>query len=67
MTIEYIMKSAIRAYRTKGTLIAWAFLKALGIAATPPMPEDGTMVSEGRYTELMECFENHGSPMDGRT
>lgn len=59
-------RSAAYWFRKKGTEMARAMLKALGIPYGERLPEIGTMVSEERYTEIMDCFENHGTPMDGR-
>ena len=65
VTIEYIAHAALRAYGTMGGPIAGATLRALGITAPPrrKLPK-GMMVSCESSTEIMECFENHGSPMD---
>lgn len=66
VTKEYIARAAMEAYRKKGTAIARAALKALGIKA-PPMsaPPEGTTVSYESYTEIRECFANNGSPLSG--
>lgn len=66
VTKEYIARAAMEAYRKKGTAIARAALKALGIKA-PPMsaPPEGTIVSYESYTEIRECFANHGTPLSG--
>lgn len=66
VTKEYIARAAMEVYRKKGTAIARATLKALGIKAPPrSAPPDGTTVSYESYTEIRECFSNHGSPMSG--
>lgn len=68
--IEYIASSAIRAWRELSTETARAALVALGIrpsdVAAQRMPAAGSVVSERRWRDLEECFENHESPMDGR-
>lgn len=66
VTKDYLAQAAMHAYRRKGTLMARAMLKALGIDVPPHMPAHGSVVSYESYTEIMECFANHGSPMDGR-
>lgn len=66
VTREYMARSARHWFRRKGTEMARAMLKALGIPYRERMPEIGTAVTEGRYAEIMECFENRGTPMDGR-
>lgn len=60
----YLALAAMNAYRIKGTAIARAMLKALGIDVPPRMPAYGSVVSCDSYTEIEECFANHGSPMD---
>lgn len=68
--IGYIANSAIRAWRELGTETARAALVALGIRpsniAAARMPAAGSVVSERRWRDLEECFENRESPMDGR-
>ncbi|WP_296012687.1 hypothetical protein [uncultured Adlercreutzia sp.] len=69
-SIEYIAASAIAAFRDTGSAMARAMLVALGIrpadVARERGPRVGEVVSASRYAELMECFENAESPMDGR-
>lgn len=68
--IGYIASSAIYAWRELGTETARAALVALGIrpsdVAAQRMPAAGSVVSERRWRDLEECFENRESPMDGR-
>lgn len=69
VTIEYIAWAAMEAYRLTGAAMARATLRALGIPAPPRrrLPK-GMVVSCEAYTEyaeVMECFENRESPMDG--
>lgn len=64
---DYLIRAAMNAYRAKGTLIARAMLIALGVKVPPRVPPAGTVVSYDSYTEIQECFANHGSPMDALT
>lgn len=66
VTREYIARAAMEAYRKKGTAIARATLKALGLKAPPvSAPSEGTIVSYESYTEIWECFKNGRSPLSG--
>lgn len=71
VTLEYIARSAARAFRRRGGQIARAALRALGIdprlvgCPARELPA-GTVVSAGAYGDMAECFENRESAMDGR-
>lgn len=61
----YIVNSALRAVTRRNNAVALAFLRALGVPVGVPVGSpDGE--PEWRDPEVMECFSNHGSPMDGR-
>lgn len=61
----YILNSALRASSRKNNVVALAFLRALGWSVGAPVGsvEDAF---EWRDPEVLACFANHGSPMDGR-
>ena len=61
----YILNSALRASTRKNNVVALAFLRALGWSIGAPV---GSVESaeDWRDSELLACFANHGSPMDGR-
>lgn len=66
---EYIAACAMAAWTEHGTAVSRAFLRALGVPVperahkhTPP-PRRRTRAPR---RDLMDCFENHGSPLDGR-
>lgn len=66
---EYIAACAMAVWTESGTAVSRAFLVALGVPVprraerhTPP-PRHRT---PGPRRDLMDCFENHGSPLDGR-
>lgn len=71
VTLEYIARSAARAFRRKGGRVALAALRALGIdprlvgCPARELPA-GTVVSAEAYADMAECFENRESAMDGR-
>lgn len=48
------------------TLMSRAMLRACGVAVPSQMPPDGVIVIADDYDGMLECFRNHGSPMDGR-
>ena len=60
-----ILNSALRAVNRKNNAVALAFLRALGWSVGAPMPvaEDAPEWSD---PDVLDCFANHGSPMDGR-
>ena len=63
--IAYIRR---RAWECRAHTVGRAFCKALGIDAGASMgrtPRRGKH-REPRRFEVMECFKNFGSPMDGR-
>lgn len=62
---SYILNSALRALHRANNAVAIAFLRALGWSVGAPVGsvEDAF---EWRDPELLACFANHGSPMDGR-
>lgn len=66
VTKEYMARSAKLWFRRKGTEMARAMLRALGIPYRERAPRIGASIAEDRYTEIMECFGNAESPMDGR-
>lgn len=66
VTREYMGASALRAWRRKRTLPAWAMLRALGIPAEYPAGRLWAAVPAERYDGLAECRANRESPMDGR-
>lgn len=65
VTREYMARSARRWFRRKGTEMARAMLRALGVRCEGPRIDAPRMTED--YTErgeIMECFENRESPMD---
>lgn len=62
---SYILNSALRASTRKNNVVALAFLRALGwqIGAPVGSVEDAP---EWDDPDMLACFANHGSPMDGR-
>lgn len=65
VTRSDILASALRAVRRANNAVALAFLRALGWPvgkSVEPAPDE----PEWRDPEVMACFANHGSPMDGR-
>ena len=66
VTREYMAGAALRAWRRKRTLPAWAMLKALGVSAEYPAGFLWAVVPAERYDGLAECMANRESPMDGR-
>lgn len=65
-TREYMARSAVLWFGRRGTEMARAMLRALGIPYRERAPRIGVPIAEDRYTEIMECFGNAESPMDGR-
>lgn len=61
----YILNSALRASTRKNNVVALAFLRALDWSIGEPV---GSVESAEEWSdpELLACFANHGSPMDGR-
>lgn len=61
----YILNSALRALHRANNAVALAFLRALGwpVGELVPNVEDAPEWSD---PEVLDCFANHGSPMDGR-
>ena len=63
---DYMLQSALRAYRRWRSLTSIAMLKALGhlvgvaVGDVEPDPE------ESCDPDIVWAFANHGSPMDGR-
>lgn len=53
---------------TSCTAMANAFRRALGVPAIWVRPKHTRplVVSRGTYDEMIQCFENYGSPMDGK-
>lgn len=62
---SYILNSALRALHRANNAVALAFLRALGWSVGEPVGnvEDAP---EWRDPDVLDCFANHGSPMDGR-
>lgn len=62
---SHILNSALRAVTRRNNVVALAFLRALGwpvgapVAAVEETPE-------WRDPDVLACFANRGSPMDGR-
>lgn len=61
----YILNSALRASTRKNNVVALAFLRALGMPVGEPI-DPAEDAAEWRDPEVLSCFANHGSPMDGR-
>lgn len=61
----HILNSALRASARKNNVVALAFLRALGVPVGVPC---GAVeeAPEWRDPDVLACFANHGSPMDGR-
>lgn len=67
MTRKELVALAIRAATRHDTSMAAAFRRALGVAA-PPGWEDRPKAAaweSGTPGDVLECFENRESPMDG--
>lgn len=62
VSIDYMIRAALR----KDNAISRAMLRACGIAIPHRLPAAGAIVCVDTYDDVMECFVNHGSPMDGR-
>lgn len=65
VSLGYMRKSALGAWRRWGTLTAWAMLRALGEDAPYPAAKVRVVPAE-RLDGLAECMANRESPMDGR-
>ena len=68
VTREYMARSARHWFRREGTALARAMLRALGLPHAGGGRNSRPSARRG-YTEaseIMECFENRGTPMDGR-
>lgn len=62
VTVEYMICSALRC----DTSMSRAMLRACGIPVPAKMLRVGAVVRVGACADVLECFRNHGSPMDGR-
>lgn len=62
VSLEYMIRAALR----KDTAVSRAMLRACGVAVPHRLPHVGSIVSAGVYDGVMACFENRGSPLDGR-
>ena len=62
ISIDYMIRAALR----KDTAMSRAMLRACGVAVPHRLPPAGSIVRIDKYDGVMECFANHGSPMDGR-
>ena len=60
--LDYMIRAALR----KDNAISRAMLRACGVAVPHRLPPAGCIVRVDAYDGAMECFANHGSPMDGR-
>lgn len=60
--IDYMIRAALR----KDNAISRAMLRACGIAVPHRRPPIGCIARVDEQTDIMVCFANHGSPMDGR-
>ena len=69
VTVEYITTAAIKEWTRRGTIIARAFLIAVGIPIPmrdkkhAPTPRANPSAHD---PDIIACFENRGSPMDGK-
>ena len=61
----YILNSALRASSRKNNVVALAFLRALGWSIGAPV---GSVEESPEWSDpdVLDCFANRGSPMDGR-
>ena len=66
VTRGYMARSAVLWFGRRGTEMARAMLRALGIPYRERAPRIGVPVAEDRYTEIMECFMNKVNPNDTR-
>lgn len=68
VSLGYMRRSAMGAWRRWGTLTAWAMLRALGEDAPYPAARVRVVPAErlGATDGLAECMANRESPMDGR-
>lgn len=62
VSIDHMIRAALR----KDNAISRAMLRACGVAVPHRLPPVGSIVRVDAYEGVMECFENHDSPMDGR-
>ena len=62
VSIDHMIRAALR----KDNAISRAMLRACGVAVPHRLPPVGSIVRVDAYDDVMECFANHGSPMDGR-
>lgn len=61
-----ILAIATRVWRTRGTAMAAAMLRALGVCpALVPSARRREKRPDGRYGSIRECMANRESPMDG--
>lgn len=62
---SYILNSALRASTRKNNVVALAFLRTLGWSIGAPV---GAVEESPEWSDhdVLDCFANHGSPMDGR-
>jgi hypothetical protein len=65
VTLDYIERSAMNAYRKKGNEMSRAFLEALGIYVVPSpiVLKPGGAFSE-KYGDIDFCFKNTESVLD---
>ncbi|WP_289637739.1 hypothetical protein [uncultured Adlercreutzia sp.] len=69
VTRDYMARSARHWFRREGTALARAMLRALGLPHAGGGRNSRRTSARRGYTEaseIMECFENRGTPMDGR-
>lgn len=65
MNIRRYVKSALKRF-TKNTAFRRAFAIAVGIKVEP-QPEVIVVMKPSPYKDIIDCFENQESPMDGRS
>ena len=61
----YILNSALRASTRKNNVVALSFLRALGWSIGAPVGDTDDS-PEWSDPDVLDCFANRGSPMDGR-
>lgn len=62
VSVDYMIRAALRC----DTVMSRAMLRACGVPVPRSRPRMGAVISVGAYDEMVECFRNCGSPMDGR-
>lgn len=62
VSVDYMIRAALR----KDNTMSRAMLRACGVAVPHRLPPVGCIAHVDSHAEIMACFVNHGSPMDGR-